>query len=253
MEYPPQIAATPAREKQSRAQHDSREEEAARLRGKIVGVRIRQCRMAASRSIEDCAEHLGVSPQLATDWEYGDRSPSQPQLERLSSYLNVSASTFLQGNEPAAIQDGCAKSDGLPALRQQLLGGLLRVARGIKGISIEQLSEITAIDRDLVQEYEYGERMIPINHLLILGNSLDRDPEYFLGNAQGTGVEAGGESAANSPESTSVNDSSLADDHTAQGIITLAIAFSQIPPEELRGIADALLLISNAKSGSSRA
>jgi len=253
MEDLSQFAASAAREKRSYAPPDSREEEALRLRAKIVGVLIRQSRLAASRSIEDCADHLGVSPELARDWEYGDSAPSPPQLQDLASYLNVPVSAFWQDNERVAFQDELAETDGAAALRQQLRGGLLRVARGLKGISLERLSEMTAIDRSLLQAYESGQRAIPMNHLLILANSLDRDLEYFLGGGQGSAPETEGETALTARAAKSEEECGVAVDRKTQGIIKLAVAFSQIPSEELQGIADALLAISRAESGSNGA
>ena len=223
------------------------------MRARIAGVLIRQSRMAASRSIQDCANHLRLSPELVTAWEYGDEVPSPPQLERLASYLNVPAGAFLQDNEPLAFEDERAESDQPVALRQRLLGGLLRVARELKRVSFEQLSEVTAIDRGLLQEYESGERVIPMNHLLALANALDRDLDYFLGSGYGLDGETEGESVATAPALSSEGNRSLAVDRKTQGIIKLAVAFSQIPSEELHRIADALLSISRAKSGSNGA
>ncbi|MCY4017768.1 MAG: helix-turn-helix transcriptional regulator [Chloroflexi bacterium] len=246
MEDLPQFAAFGAQEKPSYAPPDSREEEAMRLRAKIVGVLIRQSRRAASRSIEDCANRLQVSPELVTGWEYGDDVPSSPQLELLASYLNVPVSTFLQDHEPIDLDDDVAESDQFVALRQRLLGGLLRFARGRKGISIEQLSAMTAIDSGLLQEYEYGEQVIPMSHLLVLANSLDRDLDYFLE----SGHEPGAAIERESTSTTHTDDRrEFAVDKRTQGIIKLAVALSQIPSEELHSIADALLAISRAKSG----
>ncbi|MCY4070123.1 MAG: helix-turn-helix transcriptional regulator [Chloroflexi bacterium] len=244
-----QFAAPVAREKQSHAPLDSREEEAMRLRAKIGGVLIRQSRLAASRSIEDCADRLQVSPELVAAWEYGDDLPSPPQLERLASYLNVPVRSLSQDHEPIEIADVAAERDQSLALRQRLLGGLLRVARDLKGMSIAQLSEMTAIDKGLLQAYEYGERVIPMNHLLLLANALDRDLEYFLESGYTSDAETEPESAPAAPVANTEDKPRFAVDQKTQGIIKLAVAFSQIPSEELHRIADALLSISRAKSG----
>jgi len=253
MEDLSQFAASVVREKQSHAPLDSREEEAMRLRVKIAGVLIRQSRLAASRSIEDCATRLGVSPELVTAWEYGDDVPSPPQLECLASYLNVSVSTLWQDHERIESEDVAAGHDQFLALRQRLLGGLLRVARDLKGMSIEQLSEMTAIDRGLLQAYEYGERVIPMDHLLVLANSLDRDLEYFLESGYALDAETEAEPAATASVANTEDKRRFPVDQKTQGIIKLAVAFSQIPSEELHRIADALLSISRAKSGSNGA
>ena len=247
------LAAPAPQQNQSIASLHSREEEATRLRAKIVGVLIRQSRVAASRSIEDCARQLQVPPEQVSDWEYGDGVPSLPQLELLASYLNVPVNTFLQDNEIRAFENEVAENDQFVTLRQRLVGGLLRAARDLKGISIEQLSELTAIDGGLLQEYEYGQQVIPMNHLLTLANSLDQDLEYFLESGQDSDAETKDESASTAPFANSEDKRRFVVDQKTQGIIKLAVAFSQIPSEELHRIADALLSISRAKSGSNGA
>ena len=250
MEDQSQFAASLARVTQSHAPLDSREAEAMRLRAKILGVLIRQRRVAASRSIEDCADHLQTPPELVTAWEYGDEAPSLPQLEHLASYLNVAVSAFWQDQEPIAVEQDGPEHDQFVALRQRLLGGLLRAARDLEGISIEQLSELSAVDKDLLQAYEYGEQVIPMNHLLALANSLDRKLDYFLESGQELDAALEGESAS---AAYSDEERRFAVDQKTQGIIKLAVAFSQIPGEELHKIADAILAISRAKSGSNGA
>ena len=232
---------------------DIREAEAMRLRAKIVGVLIQQSRKAASRSVEDCARRLQVLPELVTDWEYGDDVPSLPQLELLASYLNVPVSMFWQENEPREFQEEVAENDQFVALRQRLLGGLLRAARDPMGITIEQLSELTAIDKSLLREYEYGEQVIPMNHLLVLANSLDRDLEYFLENEHNLDAGIEPENASSAAMANTDEQRRFADDQKTQGLIKLAVAFSQIPSEELHRIADALIALSRAKSGSNGA
>ena len=253
MEDQSQFAASLARVTQSHTPLGSREAEAMRLRAKILGVLIRQRRVAASRSIEDCADHLQTPPELVTAWEYGDEAPSLPQLEHLASYLNVAVSAFWQYQESIAVEQDGPEHDQFVALRQRLLGGLLRAARDLEGISIEQLSELSAVDKDLLQAYEYGEQVIPMNHLLALANSLGRKLDYFLESGQELDaaleeVSASSASAANCDEKRR-----FAVDQKTQGIIKLAVAFSQIPGEELHKIADAILAISKAKSGSNGA
>lgn len=253
MENLSQFAASFEQEKKSDAPFDSREGEAQRLRAKIAGVLIRQSRIAASTSIEDCANRLQVSPEQLTAWEYGDVVPSPPQLDRLARCLNVPVSTFGPGLEPLEKEDDDAEDYQFLALRQRLLGGLLRAARDIKGISIERLSELTAIDSSLLQAYEYGEQAIPMRHLPALANSLDCDLDYFLESGRGLAAETGGESASTARAANIDDRPRIAVNQKTQGIIKLAVAFSQVPGEELQRIADALVSISRAESDSNGA
>lgn len=249
MEDLSQVAAPSARETASPAPLDQREDEALRLRAKIVGVLIRQSRVAESRSVEDCADRLQVSPELVTAWEYGEDVPSRPQLHGLAAYLNVPVGVFWRERELIEPEVDVADPDQFLALRQRLHGGLLRVARDLKGIDIEQLGEKTAIDSGLLQAYEYGERRIPMNHLLVLANTLDCDPDFFLESGHGLDADTEPEMSFTSHDDIAERKPKFAVDKKTQGIIKLAVAFSQIPDEELQSIADALLSISRAKSG----
>lgn len=60
-------------------------EEAYLIRAKMLGVMLRDARMAAARSLPDCAHMLRIEPSLLEAWEYGDEVPSLPQLELLAS------------------------------------------------------------------------------------------------------------------------------------------------------------------------
>ena len=63
--------------------------ESYRLRGKMLGVLIRDARISASRTVEDCARLLQVPSAQIMAWEYGDDVPSLPQLELLAYYLDI--------------------------------------------------------------------------------------------------------------------------------------------------------------------
>ena len=61
--------------------------EARSIRGKLVGVLIRKCRLEAERSLSDCARFMQVEPGLVEAWEYGESEPSLPQLELLGRFF----------------------------------------------------------------------------------------------------------------------------------------------------------------------
>ena len=58
--------------------------ESFRVRARMVGVLLRDARLSAGRSPEDCARLLHVDAAQVERWELGDEVPSLPQLELLA-------------------------------------------------------------------------------------------------------------------------------------------------------------------------
>ena len=56
--------------------------ESYRIRGKMIGVLLRDARLKAGRSLEDCSRLLRTTPNVIESWEFGDDIPSLPQLEQ---------------------------------------------------------------------------------------------------------------------------------------------------------------------------
>src|SRR5690606_16356552 len=75
-------------------EHQVDHAEAYRIRGKMIGVLLRDARLDAGRSLDDCARVLQVAPEDIEAWEFGDQVPSLPQLEILAYYLGVPVSHF---------------------------------------------------------------------------------------------------------------------------------------------------------------
>lgn len=223
-------------------------EETLRLRDRILGVNLRLAREAAGRSIQDCAGRLKISPEAMAAWEIGDGHPSPPQLDMLAAYLNVSVGDLWQAPEPRQNEGSETRQGESQVLRQRIAGGLLRAARQSKNMELDELSTAAAIDVELLSAYELGERVIPFDQLTILAGALERDLTYF--EATGTDLAPIAQYLAALPSDLEIPDAlqQLASDQRAEGVVKLAAAFSRIPSDELRRIADALLVISEAKS-----
>ncbi len=66
------------------------------LRQRKLGVLIRDARLAARKTIPECARAIGVTPGIFRAWEEGHRSPSLPELEVLSYSLNLPIRPLLE-------------------------------------------------------------------------------------------------------------------------------------------------------------
>jgi transcriptional regulator with XRE-family HTH domain len=64
------------------------------LRAKIIGALIRDARLAAEKTIDECAGIVGVPEQDFEAYELGSRAISLPELEAIAYHLQVSLDHF---------------------------------------------------------------------------------------------------------------------------------------------------------------
>src|SRR3989304_1371438 len=111
------------------------------IRGKKLGVLMRDARMAARRSLKECADAVGVRSGLLRAYEEGRRAPSLPELEVLVYYLKLPISHFWGGE---AMSDDTVPTEMLDltkllSVRQRLVGALLRQERNNANLSLKDV------------------------------------------------------------------------------------------------------------------
>jgi transcriptional regulator with XRE-family HTH domain len=134
------------------------------LRTRKLGVLIRDTRLAARKTLPECAGSIGVTPGILRAWEEGRRSPSLPELEVLAYSLNLPISRFW-GKDAASDDGPNTSSMNLPAIlsiRQRLIGARLRQEREKASITPSALSEMSGIPTGRLRAYELGEKPIPL-------------------------------------------------------------------------------------------
>jgi len=137
------------------------------LRSKKIGVLIRDARLAARKTLPECAQLVGVPSDVLHAWEEGLNAPSLPELELLAYALHRPLDHFW-GKEAMSEDAPLTESMNLPALmgiRQRLVGALLRQQRKNAHLSLKALSEQSGISTALLWAYEMGERPIPLPEL----------------------------------------------------------------------------------------
>lgn len=162
------------------------------IRAKKLGVLLRDARLTAGKSIAECAQTIGVSPEAYEDFEFGGKSPSLPELEGLALYLNVPLDHFwgekaISGTDR---QKGRPGSSQKVALRQRLIGARLRQVRQAAGLSLDTLAERSASSPTLLESYELGETPIPLPELEFLCNVLERPIRDFQDRSAQAGANA---------------------------------------------------------------
>jgi transcriptional regulator with XRE-family HTH domain len=155
---------------------------APKIKAKKLGVLIRDARQATCLSVEDCASALGVSPETITAFELGDQAPSLPELELLAYQFKVPLEHFwgdgahLLGSKD---QEKPVDPKALMALRQKIIGVLLRKARLEKELTLDQLAENTGVDAARLQSYEMGEMAVPLPELELLAVEIGAPVKAF--------------------------------------------------------------------------
>ncbi len=160
------------------------------LRAKKLGVLIRDARRASGKSVADCAGAIGVDPERFEAYELGDSSPSLPEIELLAHFLDVPLDHFW-GRDTLAGKDQPGKRVDpaqLVALRQRMIGALLRQARLEAGLSIEALAQSAGITADDLRKYELSETPLSVPVLESLVGALNRTLRDFHDRAGPVGV-----------------------------------------------------------------
>ena len=144
------------------------------IQQKITGVLLRQARMDAGKTLKKCSQVLGVSSGALSAIEHGRRSISLPELELLAFYLGVPVDQLLNGSAAPARKP----TDELPgaeliALRHRIIGALVRQSRLDLDLSQAELAKQLGVSKRRLEQYEMGERPIPLVELEVLDPQLD--------------------------------------------------------------------------------
>jgi transcriptional regulator with XRE-family HTH domain len=152
------------------------------IRTKKLGVLIRDARLTARRSVQECAEALGIRPSVFRSYEEGLKAPSLPELETLVFYLDLPMDHFWGKQTKSEVPGRITKLDlsKLLPLRQRKIGALLRQERLKASVSIRNLAHETGIANSRIKAYELGERPIPLPELEILVRTLGGRVESFF-------------------------------------------------------------------------
>jgi transcriptional regulator with XRE-family HTH domain len=152
------------------------------IRTKKLGVLIRDARLAARRSVQECAEAIGIRKSIFRAYEEGMRSPSLPEVEMLVYYLDLPIEHFWsrQSKSESPSRNERLDLSKLLVVRQRKIGALLRQERLKSSISIRNLANETGVASSRIKAFELGERPIPLPELEVLVKSLGGRIESFF-------------------------------------------------------------------------
>lgn len=151
------------------------------IRSKKLGVLMQSARLSTDKSIDDCAEALGITSQNLESYERGEASPSLPELEALAFHLKIPLDYFwgreiidLTQNEPKVFE-----RDRLMRLRSRVIGASLRQARLEVGLTTLELASSVGFSEEQMNSFELGEQSIPLPELEVLANNVNRTIRDF--------------------------------------------------------------------------
>lgn len=216
--------------------------ESYRIRGKMLGVLLRDARVSAARTVEDCARLLHVTNAEIEAWEFGDLVPTLPQLELLAYYLDVPISHFWGGEATQSSRSGYEHNQPeYVTLRNRMIGALLRQAREEGGVSLEELSASSGLSIQQITRYELGEEAPPMHELSVLAGGVKQNISYFLESSSQIGnllaLRESWKHFAELPDDIR----KFAADPTNIGFIHIAVMLSQMPADRLRQVGASIL------------
>ena len=213
------------------------------IREKKLGLLIRDARMAERRSIKECADAIGVKAGVFRAYEEGRRAPSLPELEALVFFLKIPISQFW-GNETVSDAPAPLTYEDITrliALRQRMIGALIRQERTNANMSIRNLSAETGMSQPRLKAYELGERTVSVPELESILAAMGSRIEVFFDQNGPVGEWMTGQLAMQK----FMNLPKELQDFVCQPVnrpyLELAMKLSSMPRDKLRSVAEGLL------------
>ncbi len=152
------------------------------VQNKIIGVMLRDSRVRAGKTVQECAQALSCAPQIIAQAEEGSVGLSLPQLEVLAHFLGVPLYRFL-GEEDIGDQE--VRTSPLPydrvmIVRRKIIGVLLRQARVQAGRHPDQLAASLGMTTERMMRIEMGEEPISMVELRDWAETLGLPFDTFI-------------------------------------------------------------------------
>ncbi len=214
------------------------------LRARMLGVLIRDARLANGVSEAEVARALSVSEDQIRDWEYGREAPSLPQLEILAYYLGVPVSHFWSSKTISTQQDERQiPSDQYNELRDRVVGAMLLAARREVRLSQEELAAKTGLTVEQIGAYELGQQAIPFPELTSLSTAVQKPIAYFLEDRNRVGTWLSLKEEYQRFTELPEEMRAFVTQPVNQAFIEVAMRLSQLQVQELRQVAESILNI----------
>lgn len=151
------------------------------IRNKKLGLLILDARRSLRRSVEECADAVGVTPEQFQEFEKGSSAPSLPQLEMLALFFNLPLEHFWghRALSTPAVPEAFQEMDRMLVLRNRIIGTNLRLARNNANLTYQAIYDKTGITEQQLKAYELGMQAVPLPELEMLASALTTPIENF--------------------------------------------------------------------------
>ena len=218
--------------------------DAAVIRKKMIGVLLRNARVRAGMTIKDAAEATGFPSSAISDYEYGRRDLSLPQLEIMAYTYRVPITYFWSDDPIPDDEDRDLPVEKAMELRRRIIGVLLRQARLEADQSQKDLAQVLDCPSGRIASYEFGRTDIPLLELENLASHLEVPLSYFLDH----GIRQGGDQITGTDELERL--AQLPEDVRSFMLqpgnllyVRVAMQLSTLSAEAIRNVAEGLLEI----------
>lgn len=218
-------------------------EELYALRARMLGVLVRDARVASGYAVEDIADTVNVSVDTVVNWEFGREVPSLPQLELLAYFLQIPVSHFW-GSETLLEQQTRRGIDGdeYQAVRNHMIGIMLRTQREALQWTVEQVAEAIGLDNsEVLVLYEQGRVPVPMTVIVALASVLKVNLSYFLEDTGRIATFFEVREALKAFEDMPEDIREFVSKPSNQAYIRVAMSLAHMPTEALRALAEGLL------------
>ncbi len=215
------------------------------IRQKKLGVLLRDARLSAGKFKKDCGDVIGVSSGSITSVELGRRSPSLPELERLSYFLQVPLSHFwdedIRSEEPLLEEDQDPEADLVK--RDHVIGRILRKTRENLDLTYKEVKQKTGITAGRMRRFEEGETAIPMPELEQLCRLYDIEIMDLVSSSSKAGRWLLEQNTIASIKHLPPEIQQFIGKPLNRPYLELAYRLSEMPADQLRQIAETLLEI----------
>lgn len=213
------------------------------IRAKKLGLLIRDARTAERRTVKECADAIGIKAGMFRAYEEGTRSPSLPEIETLVYYLKIPISQFwgkdVRSEAPSPVES--LDMPQLIALRQRMIGALIRQERTNVNMSLRHIAQETGISQARLKTYELGEKAIPLPELEVLLNIMGSRIENFFDQSGPVGQWMTGQQAMQKFLDLPEEFQDFVCQPVNRPYLELAMKLSSMSKEKLRSVAEGLL------------
>ncbi len=214
------------------------------IRAKKFGLLMRDAREKSGKSIESCAQAMGISVDELKTIESGERPPTLPELEIFAFFIDVPLEHFWESELLKVVDRNKVEDpDQMKLTRQKTIGDLLQRARNEAELSQEELASQAGIPSSNLLAYEQGESAIPLTELEALAMVLDTSIKDFEDLTGPVGSWFAEKKYVNSFLDLPAELQEFVSQPINRPYLELAIKLSELKVERLRALGEGLLEI----------